>query len=193
MFTPAPASPKQIRFITNLVRERELTDEQRHDMRMRVNRELTSGQARGIIESLLLLPKKASGRPAAASEPAAEGMHKLGDKIYKVQKSRSGSRYAKELVVTRECPGHLDFSDPSAFDAPMKYHSDTHCPEPKVSVEFVYARGMVYKLSEDTRMTLAEAKEWGVLYNTCCVCGATLTDATSVENGIGPICAKRFA
>ena len=73
MFTPAPASPKQIRFITNLVHERELTDEQRHDLRMRVNREMTGGQARGIIESLLLLPKKASGRPAAAaaSRPAA--------------------------------------------------------------------------------------------------------------------------
>ena len=193
MFTPAPASPKQIRFITNLVHERELTDEQRHDLRMRINREMTGGQARGIIESLLLLPKATSGRPAAVSEPAAEGMHKLGDKIYKVQKSRSGLPYAKELVVTRECPGHLDFSDPSAFDAPMTRHSDTECPEPKVSVEFVYARGMVYKLSEDTRMTLDEAKEWGVRFGTCCVCGLTLTKEDSIEKGIGPVCAKRFA
>lgn len=35
---------------------------------------------------------------------------------------------------------------------------------------------------------IAFGKEWGV----CCICNRTLTDETSIANGIGPICAERF-
>lgn len=40
------------------------------------------------------------------------------------------------------------------------------------------------------RMSLEEAKAWGADFGTCCVCAALLTDPTSVAAGIGPKCAK---
>jgi hypothetical protein len=43
------------------------------------------------------------------------------------------------------------------------------------------------------RMTLDEAKAYGAIYGVCCSCGATLTDENSIEAGIGPVCAKKFA
>lgn len=54
---------------------------------------------------------------------------------------------------------------------------------------WTYERGAVYRLLPEQRMTLAQAQEFGVKYGVCCVCGRLLSDAESVANGIGPICA----
>lgn len=48
-------------------------------------------------------------------------------------------------------------------------------------------------VTADQRMTLEQAKQFGAIYGVCCNCGATLTDEVSIEQGIGPVCAKRFA
>lgn len=56
---------------------------------------------------------------------------------------------------------------------------------------FVYEAGAMRVLTADDRMTLADAKAWGVETGICCVCSAFLTDPKSVEAGIGPVCAKR--
>ena len=47
-------------------------------------------------------------------------------------------------------------------------------------------------LTEPMRLTLDEAKTYGRRTGTCCCCGATLTNAVSIEAGIGPICAQGF-
>lgn len=57
---------------------------------------------------------------------------------------------------------------------------------------FVYAPGAVRTLTAEMKMTLEEAKRFGVETGICCLCGAYLTDAKSVAEGIGPVCAKRF-
>lgn len=56
---------------------------------------------------------------------------------------------------------------------------------------FEYASGALRSLTPADRMTLDEAKAYGALYGTCCVCSRTLTDETSIENGIGPVCAGK--
>lgn len=43
------------------------------------------------------------------------------------------------------------------------------------------------------RLTLEKAKQLGHLYGRCCCCGATLTSEDSIEQGIGPVCAKKVA
>lgn len=53
-------------------------------------------------------------------------------------------------------------------------------------------QGPLWDLTEDDRMTLEAAKEFGKLYGMCCNCGATLTDENSIEDGIGPVCKKKF-
>lgn len=57
---------------------------------------------------------------------------------------------------------------------------------------FDYEAGAIRKLSATDKMTLDEAKAFGVETGLCCVCGAFLTDPKSVAVGIGPVCAKRF-
>jgi len=47
-------------------------------------------------------------------------------------------------------------------------------------------------LDEGTTLTVEAARAWGVNYGICCVCGRTLTDPTSVNRGIGPICETRL-
>lgn len=97
--------------------------------------------------------------PTVPVEPAREGMYRMDDRIFKVQRAihGSGNLYAKELVQGG----------------------------------FVYAPGIIKRLNESHRMTLEQAKEYGALYGTCCVCGRTLTDEVSIANGIGPVCAGK--
>jgi hypothetical protein len=56
---------------------------------------------------------------------------------------------------------------------------------------FEYEAGAIYKITAGDRMTLDQAKLFGVETGFCCVCGILLTDPKSVANGIGPVCAKR--
>lgn len=56
---------------------------------------------------------------------------------------------------------------------------------------FIFESGAMRLLTADDRMTLADAKAWGVETGICCVCSAFLTDPKSVEAGIGPVCARR--
>jgi hypothetical protein len=139
---------------------------------------VTKGEASKALDFLFSAgwkPREAAA-PKATSTPTAaqpervteDGMYRLGDRIVKVQKSRQGDRlYAKELVQVEGRRGETEFT-------------------------FEYAPGLIGKLAAGDRMTLEEAKAWGTLYGTCCVCSATLTDEKSISLGIGPICAGKF-
>lgn len=124
---------------------------------------MTMADISKVIDKLKSMPDYVTPKAAqeAPTEPVKlEGMHKVGERIFKVQKAvhGSGHLYAKELV----------------------------------DGSFVYAQGAIRMLSADTKMTLEDAKAYGVLYGVCCVCARTLTDEASIEAGIGPICAKKF-
>lgn len=51
---------------------------------------------------------------------------------------------------------------------------------------------IVRDITPESRLSLDEAKAFGVLTGCCCHCGRTLTDTKSVLAGIGPVCAKRY-
>lgn len=98
---------------------------------------------------------------SAPVTPVTEGMYRKDGVIYKVQRAvhSSGNLYAKQLIQ----------------------HGDDW--------RFEYAPGVIKKLTAEDKMSLDEAKAWGALYGTCCVCGRTLTDEDSIQAGIGPVCA----
>jgi hypothetical protein len=54
-----------------------------------------------------------------------------------------------------------------------------------------YEAGAIYRLKDSQRMTLEEAKAFGMATGLCCVCGRFLNDPKSVEQGIGPVCIKK--
>lgn len=105
-------------------------------------------------------------RPGASEAELEAGMYRRADgRIYKVQRAvhGSGMMTCKLLVVDGHGSAHFEYQG--------------------LATRFV---------SADERMTLEQAKEFGAIYGVCCQCGATLTDETSIEAGIGPVCASRF-
>lgn len=162
------ATAKQVAFIRRLVGEKDLTGT---PFGVSVEAGLLDDMlaaadkqtASRYIDILMGLPRKAAAAPKAE---VPEGMHRLKGKVFKVQRAvhGSGNLYAKQLVRQDE--------ERWTFD---------------------YAPGVIRNLSEETAMTLEEAKEFGALYGTCCVCARTLTNEESIEAGIGPVCAKVWA
>jgi hypothetical protein len=156
-----PATDKQVAFIERLRVERGVP--------VLKGLSFTKREATMEIERLLAMPKAPpASHPQAATkaEPLTDGMYRKDETIYKIQRAvhGSGHLYAKRLV-----PG-------DGYGA---------------KASFVYAPGAMKVLTLADKMTLAEAKEWGALYGTCCVCGRTLTNEQSIEAGIGPVCAGK--
>jgi hypothetical protein len=56
---------------------------------------------------------------------------------------------------------------------------------------FNYAPGAIRRIRVSDRMTLEQAKEYGLRTHTCGCCGRTLTNPDSIAMGIGPICAAK--
>ena len=59
-----------------------------------------------------------------------------------------------------------------------------------VEMKFIFTSGAIRTLKSSDKMTLEEAKAFGVETGFCCVCAKFLTDPKSVAVGIGPVCAK---
>lgn len=57
---------------------------------------------------------------------------------------------------------------------------------------FQYDPTAIKALSPEDKITIEQAKAYGIQYGVCCVCGRTLTDSVSVAEGIGPVCGKRI-
>lgn len=138
------------------------------------------------VASLLALatatPSRVSAREisqaidAAKASPWAEQRTVTAEKGYYlvdcvvhavVASKETGNLYAKRLVIGTTASG-------------AKHAS------------WEYAKGGIYACTPDRRLSLDEAKAMGKLHGICMICGKQLTDVQSVENGIGPVCAKRL-
>lgn len=126
-------------------------------------REFTKARASEVIGGLLDLPDMPIESPEGEAVEL-DGMHKFDGTIYKVQRAvhGSGHLYAKALV-----------EDGSG------------------GWTFKYAPGAIRNLTGRTKLSLDEAKEFGVLTGTCVFCARELTDERSIEAGYGPVCADK--
>ncbi len=57
--------------------------------------------------------------------------------------------------------------------------------------KFEYAKGEIFRITPEDRMTVADAERYGRAIGRCVVCGRTLTAKASVERSIGPVCITR--
>jgi hypothetical protein len=146
-------------------------------------RQLTKEEASAEIGALLQLkaqqqrgvPRELANARVVAPAVSEVGMYRSADgAIYKVQRAAGGTGglYAKKLVP-------ISGQRMSEINDVVAWH-------------FVYDRGAIRSLNASHKLTLDQAREFGIRYGVCCVCSATLTDATSVANGIGPVCARRL-
>lgn len=104
------------------------------------------------------------------SRNITEGMWKIGEQIYKVQRAIHGSGHLYAKVLVKHGAGDR-LEDGWSFER---------------------AYGAMKDLREKGEpLTLEEAKAFGKLYGVCCRCGITLTDEESIDAGMGPICAGK--
>lgn len=166
------ASEKQVNYLLSLIETRTEDGEQTigqaleasgHTAQEFIDAIPTRQLVSDTIGRFQALPKLRGSSPKG--EPP-EGFHFAEGRVYKVQRSQTGNLYAKVLEPGEHGSkkGHFEY----VGRAPFKF------------------------LSVETLLTLEKAQECDHLYGICCVCGATLTDETSIERGIGPICATKF-
>jgi hypothetical protein len=177
------ATTAQLNFIDSLVRERVVPAGLNTNPTRKV-------EASNVIKELLRAPKKTyirSGigdfvetvRPTPTpvpSEVLVPGVYETGGQIYvvKFNKEKTGL-YAKRLVVVGNGVTRR-----------------TEAGDTVKAIEFVYAAGAVYNIRLADRMPVERAKELITLYGQCIACGKHLKAAKSVEQGIGPVCIKKF-
>lgn len=114
-------------------------------------------------------PEWHNPRGPATSIAVKEGFYILDNRIFKVVRAvhGSGNLYAKELIA--------DSSDPEVRKG-----------------TWTYLPGMLPKLSAGRSLSLQEACHLGKLYGFCVRCGRTLTKESSIERGMGDICAGKW-
>jgi hypothetical protein len=155
---------KQIAFVRILLEDRAGVEAAEQVNIWRLDGTLTKNKVSAAIDRLTAIPKPA--KPKAPVVTLDEGMYQKDGEIFRVVRSKTTGRlYAKRLM--RENAG-----------------------EGK-KLDFEFDRAYITALTPADRMTLDEAKAAGVLMGACCVCGATLTNETSVREGIGPVCGGR--
>lgn len=169
---PAPATPRQLAYVTDLLADRDLTTETRPKFQDRITQlateearaTLTREAASALIEYLLTLPK-VTRRPAVKPEEVPAGRYavEVNDTLafIKVERPEEG-RWAGYTFVTRQLSD--DFVRVSRQQA-------------AVLLEAVRAAGFEEAMTRYGR-------ELGV----CGECGRTLTNEESREAGIGPVC-----
>jgi hypothetical protein len=132
--------------------------------------------SRGVAEHVQCPANPVQVEERQPRKPAVDkvGVYETPEgKIYTVtlNKKKTGT-YAKEVVEI----GGVRTTDAGIF----------------VNVEFRYARGVIYSLTPEMKMTGARAQELTLRYGRCIVCGRFLKAAESVLQGIGPVCVQRF-
>lgn len=174
-YTYAPPSPKQVTFLRALAGERQLaelgtTSEERVatvDERLQA-RMLDKFDAMRLIDRLKAAPYDQGGVAVGV------GVYQHNGTIYVVRKNRTNEGLQARRLV--EIGGR------------RLTEADT-----VVNIEFVYDRDALLQLRPEDKMTLEEAREFVIRYGRCIACDTPLSDATSVERGIGPVCVKKFA
>ena len=169
------SSLKQLNYIRDLLDKKQIDAEAADGIRQQIAEGKVDGpRASRYLDKLIALPKRqrevlgqtAAGRSGADRKELPVGMYRTDSgqiiRVYLGQKS------GVNLVKV--------------------YDEETHTYEYAGS-----ATGKAYHLcAEATKMTLAEAKEFGKMSGHCCVCARRLDVPESVEAGIGPVCASRF-
>jgi hypothetical protein len=154
-----PVTEKQIAYISTLLNNI-CGDNAGEFMLAFMESEPTTKDASAYIDTLKAKSKPA---PVEVNEDAIpDGLHYIGQQVYRIRESKSSGRLYAELL-------------------------DTAARE----FRYV-GRKPLAQANAETLMTLEQAKVFGKAYGFCVRCCALLEDPASVEAGVGPVCAKKF-
>jgi len=132
-----------------------------------------------------------AAKPGAGDQSQlVPGVYKLGGEIYVVKGNKIYISWRKRCREEGECSRPAEarlYAKHLVESAPRITESGTEIP-----FTLEYAKGVIFDLSLDDRMPLAEAEELSTRYAKCIVCERTLKAAKSVRASIGPVCIKMF-
>jgi hypothetical protein len=194
------ASIKQLDFINKLVSERNVPEPLKAQI-FEIARRPDASPARGgpvsqVIDQLLAMPRLPGGGAAAGRAPAAPGA---------VVSTRAhwldgipNARYVLTQAQT-DPRTHEVFNGNDKIFIEVREYRGTRYMRRLIGAPGSYTRG---KMPFDAVRLLADAirvvtplkatQAYGALYSCCSVCGAELTDDTSVALKLGPVCRGRF-
>lgn len=168
------ASEKQVKYVLDLLSQREWPDELSEDDVRNMERR----QVSKLINSLKQSPKRRTFRERAELEA---GLYRLMDgtivRVYLGQ--RSGKMLAKQLVFV----GTMSSDEEDIAKG---------LPATWEKWSYVYMGLAAKHVAGDYRkLTMEEAQQWGATTRSCCVCARRLDVPESVDRGIGPVCANK--
>jgi hypothetical protein len=141
---------------------------------------LDSKGASALIEWLLTMPAK----PVPTEDPnpvqakvetvdLEDGIYRnVKGEIFKVYHTQKGHQVAKIARIEQH---HADETAGTVW-----------------TVEFEYVgKAPLRGLKASDKLTIEQARDFGMIYGACVCCARTLTDELSIALGIGPVCGKR--
>lgn len=182
--TPGSATERQAEYIAALLDERDLFKSSRffdtvnamdaneyaahlERLKYQARVELSMATASAWIDALKYLPKKARTQRQSGPEPKA-GMYRTpGGEILRVYLGQQSGKMLVKMLVPEGDGWTYDYVG-AANGKASRYMRDA---EP---------------------LPLEEAKKFGRMTGTCCVCARRLDVPESVEAGIGPVCAANM-
>lgn len=103
------------------------------------------------------------------------GIYELAGKIYKIKQTKDKTRkYAMVLTYDVGTAERLTASGTV------------------INAEYTFAKGAIYDLRPEHRITGDRAEQLSIVFSSCIVCGRHLKAADSVARGIGPVCMKKI-
>jgi hypothetical protein len=176
----APATEKQLSFLRTLAAEREIPDDAREALLARIERkDITKSRASDFITRLCDKPKVSGSFPADVVRPSQQREFDLPDvpegryaikeaddvtRFYRIDKPTEG-RWAGRVFVSIQASDELH---------PVR--------DPRRRYDII---------SNIALDPAAATRLYGREIGSCGVCGRTLTDETSREYGIGPVCREK--
>lgn len=208
-------SPRQVAFIKRLMAERDTSNLVRLPGSENIERMSLRG-ASDLIEKLLACPElPAAERPSPLATPAQVNyaLSLCNRKGMELTRSELASQSKRDISITidklkklpdrpievkvaAELEAGIYLLNDTVYKVQRAVHGSGRMYAKMLDKEtgrFEYASGAVKSIKPEHKMTLDQAKEYGAIYGVCCACGRTLTDENSIEQGIGPVCIKKFA
>lgn len=210
-FAVHTCTPKQASFIQSLL------DTRRHNLPITDATTINKKHASRIIDELLKCPKLVPDLISDKQLSYIESLRRTRGSAsnYHIVNALLNAKVTVTKELTREQAGSLItalqvlpviaqpilVTEVGAYRHGEQYYSVRKSQRNDSLIAYVfnastgrweYANGSIHALRPEQRLTLSEAKEFGVQTGQCVHCGRTLTDPISIMAGLGTVCIKRY-
>jgi hypothetical protein len=138
--------------------------------------------------------RNANKRPGQGDQSQLTvGVYRLGEDIYVLKGNRAYLSWRKNNRL------NPDDQRPRPEEALLYANKWVRTPGERIAEtdreifgRLEYAKGVIFRIAPEDRMSLEDARDWTQRFSQCIVCGARLELRESIERGMGSTCAGYF-